>query len=163
LGFTLQICRTQNSMIMVRKLASVFIVLFFIGVSAQAQIREIPPAVKEAFESQYANAEQVEYNDILASVQVRFVKDGEKYIAKYTNKGAWKETEKAWSFDKLEQEVKDGFEKSKYAEWKLAETAIVYLPGGSEQYRIKVERNDVVKRYLFFNKSGRLLRDAITI
>ena len=148
---------------MVRKFAALFIALFFIGTFAEAQIREIPPAVKEAFESQYTTAEQVEYNDILTSVQVHFVKDGEKYIAKYTNKGAWKETEKEWSFDKLEQDIKDGFQKSKYAEWKQTETAIVYLPGGSEQYRIKVEKNDVVKRYLFFNKTGRLLRDSITI
>ncbi|MEO6071455.1 MAG: PepSY-like domain-containing protein [Chitinophagaceae bacterium] len=148
---------------MVKRIAALFIILFFVGGLAQAQIREIPPAVKEAFENQYAKAEQVSYNDIFTSVQVRFEMNGEKYIAKYTNKGAWKETEKEWNLDKLEQEVKDGFQKSKYAEWKQTEVAVVYLPGGSEQYRIKVEKNDVVKRYLFFNKSGRLIRDAITL
>jgi len=148
---------------MVRRFATLFIALFLFGNLVQAQLRDIPAAVKEAFESQYSTAEQVEYNDILTGVQVHFVKDGEKYTAKYTNKGAWKETEKEWSFDKLEQDVKDGFQKSKYAEWKQTETAIVYLPGGAEQYRIKVEKNDVVKRYLFYNKNGRLLRDSITL
>ena len=148
---------------MIRKSAMFLMALFFTGIAVQAQIREIPAAVKEAFESQYSTAEEVEYDDILAGVYVKFVKDGEKYKAKYTNKGAWKETEKELSFDKLEQGIKDGFQKSKYAEWKPAQTAIIYLPGGSEQYRIRVEKNDKLKRYLFFNKTGRLLRESITI
>ena len=148
---------------MIRKATMFFIALLFIGVSVQAQLREIPAAVKEAFESQYNSAEQVEFDDILTGVHVKFVKEGEKYKAKYNNKGVWKETEKEWSFDKLDQEVKVGFQKSKYGEWKPVQTAIISLPGGTEQYRIRIEKDDKLKRYLFFNKAGRLLRESITI
>ena len=84
-------------------------------------------------------------------------------MATYTNKGLWKGTEKDWDFEKLAEEVKDGFEKSKFADWEVSETAVLYLPGGSEQYRLRVRKNDVQKKYLFFNKSGRLLREAITL
>ena len=37
----------------------------------------------------------------------------------------WKETEKDWSFEQLSDEVKDGFNKSKYAEWKVIDTKMV--------------------------------------
>lgn len=148
---------------MVRK--SFFSFLFVIGIysAAQAQVRDIPAAVKETFEKQYGTAEQVDYDDLLASVHVHFVQNGEKYTAKYTNKGAWKETEKEASYDTFSQAIKDGFEKSKFADWKVTEAAVIYMPGGAEQYRVKAEKNDVLKRYLYFSTKGRLLRDSITL
>jgi len=39
----------------------------------------------------------------------------------------------------------------------------LYLPGGSEQYRIRVRKSDVQKKYLYFNTKGRLLREAVTL
>jgi hypothetical protein len=83
--------------------------------------------------------------------------------ASYTNKGRWKETEKDWSFDQLPEAVKDGFQKSKFADWKVTEAKVIYRPGGSDRYRVKVEKNDVQKKYLFFAASGRLVDEDITI
>ena len=137
-------------------------VLFSVGLSAQ--IRKIPASVTNAFEQKYPLARDVEFKDVLSSIHIHFVLDSEVMVAKYSNNGEWKETEKEWSYDKLSAEVQDGFQKSKYVdEWKVKETAIIYLPGGSEQYRLKVEKNDVQKKYLYFDKKGRLLRDALTI
>jgi hypothetical protein len=148
---------------MVRKLFSVFLVLFLTVISAQAQLREIPPIVKETFEKQYAQAEAVEYKDMLTSVQVHFTENNEKYIAKYSNKGVWKETEKEWNFGHLDEAVKDGFSKSKYADWEVEESKIVYRAGNNELYRIRVKKNDLQKKYLYFNGTGRLLEDAVTL
>ena len=128
-----------------------------------AQIREIPKAVEETFHNQYKGAENVDFKDQLVRVDVHFELDGERMIASYTNKGLWKETQKEWSFDKVPDAVKDGFEKSKYADREVEETIILYLPGGGEQYRLKARKNDVEKKYLFFNAKGRLLREAITL
>ena len=128
-----------------------------------AQVREIPEAVKETFTNQYATAEEVSYEDNLVSVQVHFKQNGEKMKASYTNKGRWKETEKDWSFDQLPEAVKDGFQKSKFADWKVEDAKVIYRPGGSDRYRIKVEKNDVQKKYLFFAASGRLVDEDITI
>jgi uncharacterized protein (DUF952 family) len=130
---------------------------------SSAQIRETPEAVKTAFAAQYPGAEQVDYDDILTSIHVSFVLNGEKMIAKYTNKGAWKETEREWSFDKVPTDVRDGFEKSKYADWEVKETAIVSYPKGAERYRLKIEKGELNKKYLFFNQNGRLIRDARTL
>jgi hypothetical protein len=144
---------------------SILLGLLFIGfiTMTQAQIREIPKAVEETFTNQYKGATDIDYKDQLVRIDVHFTLEGENMIASYTNKGSWKGTEKDWTFDKLSAEVKDGFAKSKYADRDVEETKVLYLPGGAEQYRILAKKNDVEKKYLFFNTKGRLLRTSITI
>jgi hypothetical protein len=45
----------------------------------------------------------------------------------------------------------------------VEEAKIIYRPGGVERYRLKVGKNDLQKKYLYFNKDGRLVDDAITL
>lgn len=147
-----------------RKLVLLFFSLMFFALASFSQIRKIPSSITGSFEKQYPTAQGVEYKDILTSIHVHFIADSLKMIAKYNNKGEWKETEKEWNYDKLAPEVQDGFQKSKYAdEWEVTETSVIYLPGGAEHYRIKVEKNDVQKKYLIYNNKGRLIREALTI
>lgn len=146
-----------------RQVVIVFSFLF-IGLSSFAQIRKIPVEVTNAFSKQYPNAYDVSYKDNLVNIQVNFVLDSANMMAKYSNDGEWKETEKGIVYDALPAQVKDGFKKSKYAaDWKETETAVIYMPGNEVRYRLKVEKNDVQKKYLFFDKNGRLIRDALTI
>lgn len=145
-----------------------FALIAFISVvtlSTSAQFREIPKDVQLTFANQYPKAENIDYKDQLTKIYIHFTLDSTKWIATYSNKGIWKETEKEWSYENLSDAIKDGFAKSKYADddWEIKETTIVYLPGGTEQYRIKIEKNELQKKYLFFNKRGRLLRDALTL
>lgn len=134
------------------------------GLSSFAQIRKIPPVVTNAFAKQYPGAYDVAYKDNLLNVQVSFVLDSSKMTAKYNSDGEWKETDKAFTYDDLPAEVKDGFQKSKYSsDWKATETVLVYLPHNEIHYRLKVEKNDIQKKYLFFDKNGKLLRDALTM
>jgi hypothetical protein len=157
-----QIC-SLNGFVMVRKF--LMIVMFFglAASSAGAQIREVPPAVKEVFEKQYPDAQNVVYKDLLASVQVYFTEGDEKYIAKYNNKGMWRETEKEWNFGHLSPEVKDGFSKSKYADWEVEETKIIYRHTNKEFYRVKVKKNKIQVKYLLFNGNGRLVEEDFTL
>jgi hypothetical protein len=132
-------------------------------VTAFSQVREIPKVVEETFTNQYKSATNIDYKDQLVRIDVSFELDGEKMLASYTNKGVWKETQKEWTFEKLSDAVKDGFKKSKYADREVAETTVLYLPGGGEQYRLKARKSDVEKKYLYFNKDGRLLRTSVTL
>lgn len=143
-------------------LAVVFVFSLWAG-NAKAQLREVPPVVKELFDKQYPEAEDVVYKDLLASVQVHFTLEGEKHIAKYNTKGVWRETEKEWNFGHLSDSVKDGFNKSKYADWEIEETKIIYRAANTELYRIKVKKNDLQKKYLLFNGQGRLMQEDITL
>jgi hypothetical protein len=133
------------------------------SMSAFSQVTKVPQAAKDNFARQYPEARDVNWDNDVINVNVRFELNGERMNAEYSNKGIWKRTEKAWDFDKLSDEVKDGFDKSKYADRDVTETVIVYLPGDVEQYRLKVEKNDLQKKYLFFDEDGRLLREAITL
>ena len=137
-----------------------FVLAFTIS---QAQVREIPKVVEETFNGQYKGATNVNYKDQLVRVDVSFELEGEHMLASYTNKGAWKETWKDFTYDKLSEEIKDGFKKSKYADREVDEVTVIYLPGGSEQYRLRARKNDVQKNYLYFNTKGRLLRTSVTI
>ncbi|HEX2535705.1 MAG TPA: PepSY-like domain-containing protein [Chitinophagaceae bacterium] len=136
--------------------------LFTISAAAQ-KLRDIPQEVKDAFANQYPNADSVEYKDNLVNIYIHFQMNGEKMVASYTNQGRWKETEKEFNYEELPAEVKDGLAKSKYADWKIRETRMVYRAGEPETFRLKVEKNELARKHLYFNKSGRLLEDPITL
>ena len=137
--------------------------LLLLSVFAFSQVREIPRAVEETFANQYKGASNIDFKDQLTSVNVHFELGGEKMIASYTNKGLWKETQKEVEFEMLPSEVKDGFEKSKFSGREVENVIMLYLPGGVEQYRLKARKNDVEKKYLYFNPKGRLLRESVTL
>jgi len=148
---------------MKKKIVSLTVFLGLLSGIVFSQIREIPKIVEETFANQYKGASDIEFKDQLVRVDVSFLLDGESMIASYTNKGLWKETQKDWSFVKLPEEVKNGFEKSKYADREIEEVIVLYLPGDIIQYRLKAKKSGVEKKHLFFNKSGRLLRESITL
>jgi hypothetical protein len=141
----------------------VIIPLLFIAFILNAQSSRIPEIVKETFENQYPKADVQEYDDLLVKVVVKFTLDSAEMKATYSNKGVWKGTDKEIPYSTVPAEIKDGFNKSKYADWNVREATQLYLPGGSTQYRLRVKKNDLQLKYLFFNTNGRLLRTSITI
>ena len=97
------------------------------------------------------------------NVNVRFEQDSNKMNAEYSNKGIWKRTLKEWTYDKLTSDVKEGFSKSKYAGMQVLDVEVLYLPGYVIQYRLKVSKNNVENKFLFFNTEGRLIRTTVAI
>ena len=143
--------------------ATMSFILTIFSTMAFSQVTSIPPAAKENFAKQYPDAQNVNWDNDVINVNVRFELNGEQMDAEYSNKGIWKSTLKDWTFDQLPAEVKDGFQKSKYADREVEETKILYLPGDIVQYRVKAKKNGVEKKYLYFNGKGRLIRDAVTL
>ncbi len=142
---------------------SFLIALVFLFNNGFAQITKVPQTAKDNFTKQYPAAENIEWSNDIINVNVRFDLNGESMNAEYNNKSIWKSTLKDELFDKLPATVLDGFKKSKYAERTVSDTKIIYYPGNVIQYRLKAEKNDVEKKYLFFDENGRLVRDAITL
>jgi hypothetical protein len=138
----------------------VFSVSYFCG---NAQVTSIPEQAKENFFKQYPEAKNVKWENNVVNVNVRFEVDSNQMNAEYSNKGIWKNTLKDWSYDKLPEDIKEGFKKSKYADREVTDVKVLYLPGYVIQYRLKTEKNDVEKKYLFFNTEGRLLRSSVTL
>ena|SRR6476620_760080 len=146
-----------------KKMLLILIMLCTQGATAIAQSENVPQAVKETFTKQYPGAENVEYKDNLLKVWVNFTMNGDTLKANYTKKGVWENTEKTITFDQLPSAVKDGFSKSKYADREVEETRIIYRAGGTERYRLKTRKNDLQKKYLYFNENGQLVEDSIAL
>jgi hypothetical protein len=146
-----------------KKVYSMIAFLLLIAVTSFSQIRKIPQAVKENFARQYPSATNVDWDDDLVNVNVNFSLNGEQMNAEYTNKGVWKHTEQQSAYEKLPEEVKDGFKKSKYADRNVKEVDVLYYPHDKTQYRIKAEKSAVEKKYVYFNTEGQLVRESLTI
>ncbi len=129
----------------------------------QAQVTSIPEQAKENFFKQYPDAVNVQWSNDVVNVNARFEQDSNQMNAEYNNSGIWKRTLKDWTFDQLPQDVKDGFEKSKYAGKQVLDVKVLYLPGYVIQYRLKVSKNNVENKFLYFNPAGRMLRSSIAI
>ena len=149
-----------------KKLLPAFLTIFFIsaGISASfAQVRKIPSEVTEAFKQKYPEATNVEWRDKLSNFSAIFESDNQHYQARFNSKGEWQLTEYEIEESDLPEEVKDGFDKSKYADWEIGTIYKIELSDGSSQYRIETIKNDVRKKNLYFNSEGRLVKDKITI
>lgn len=145
------------------RLCVIFLSLFVISSQVHSQVTSIPEQAKENFFKQYPDAKNVQWENDVVNVNVKFEQDTNKMNAEYNNYGIWKRTLKEWTFDKLVTDVKEGFAKCKYADKQVLDVKVLYLPGYVIQYRLKVEKNDVERKFLFFNTEGRLLRTTVAL
>lgn len=130
---------------------------------ANAQIRKIPAAVTEAFAAKYPVAKNVSWADKITSFQAEFDMDTHKYEAEFNSKGVWQKTEKTLSEEEIPLTVKDGLSKTKYADWEIKYQKEIINNSGATEYRLYAKKNDLQKKYLYFNMEGTLIRDAITL
>ncbi len=141
----------------------IFLTLFVVSSQVHSQVTSIPEQAKENFFKQYPDAKNVQWENDLVNVNARFEQDTNKMNAEYNNKGIWKRTLKEWTWDKLITDVKEGFAKSKYGTMQVLDVKVLYLPGYVIQYRLKVSKNSVENKFLFFNTEGRLIRTTVAI
>lgn len=145
-----------------KKLIFLIFSLFVInGISAQ--FRKVPAEVTNAFNMSYPNAKNVTWKSGFTSYEARFEWEGDPSVAKYSNKGEWKETERERKFESLTNEIKDGFKKSKYTAWEVREVKEQREKDKETLFRVYVRKSDLQKRYLYFNADGQLVKDAMTL
>src|SRR5919112_1449170 len=131
--------------------------------ATHAQIRKIPSEVTEAFKAKFPKAEKVEWKDKLTNFEAQFNLDDNEYAADFNSNGEWLETDKKISFEALPEAVKDGFKKSKYADWTPGSVTLIEKKDKTTQYKVYVEKSSLVqKKFLYFNTEGKLDKDAQT-
>jgi hypothetical protein len=144
-------------------LAFVISMVAFAG-SVNAQLRKIPAAVTDTFATRYPNAEKVEWSDKLSSFEASFMLKGVAVKAGFSSQGNWKYSEKTMTFEALSADVKDGFSKSKYSDWKTGTVVEQQQFGKDTQYKVSVEKSSPFqKKNLYFNANGRLLKESIAL
>jgi hypothetical protein len=140
-----------------------FSLFLLMASTASAQLRKVPAVVTEALKAKYPDAQNVSWDDNITNFEASFELDNHQQTASFTKKGTWKRTEKTLREEELPDAVKEGLSKSKYTDWEIQSYKEIIESSGKHQYRLLVKKNDVQKKYLFFNTEGVLIRDAITI
>ena len=140
-----------------------FAALVLTSTNSFAQLRKIPGVVTDSFAVRYPDAKNVEWGDKVTGFEATFDSKDHKEQATFTSKGVWKKSEVTLSVEEVPAAVKDGLQKSKYSDWE--DRTYIYLTqdDGVQLYRILVKKNDLQKKYLYFNKEGQLTKDVITL
>jgi hypothetical protein len=146
-----------------KKLLVALVLICAFAAPSFAQFRKVPAEVTEALKTKYPDASNVSWKDKISVFVASFDMDNEKYEARFDEKGNWKSTTIEISKDALPEQVKDGWEKSKYADWDLNAVYSIELPDDVMQYRLEVSKSDIQKKNLLFNSDGKLLKDNITL
>lgn len=126
---------------------------------------EVEERIQEDVMERYPDLEEFNLENQLIRVIVDFELRDTSYVLNYSSKGKWQSTLYSIDVDDLPEEVKDGYDKSKYAVgWEIT-AAEVYEKSSSRelQYRLTVSKNQLQKKYLYFNHKGRLLKDVLTL
>jgi len=139
------------------------VALILLADASFAQIRKIPAEVTEALKSKYPDASNVTWKDKITVFAASFEINSEKLEARFSSKGEWQSTETEINENDLPGDVKDGLNKSKYADWELTSIYNIDLPDDKVEYRIQVSKSDIQKKNLLFSSEGRLLKDNITL
>jgi hypothetical protein len=146
-----------------KKIVSLVIIAMAFIITANAQLRKVPAAVTDAFKAKFSTASQLEWKDRITNFEATFFLNGVSNTAKFTKEGTMIETTSALDFAQLSAKVKDGFNKSKYADWEVQNVSTFQEKDKAFYYRITVKKNDITKRFLYFSKSGRLVKDSVTL
>lgn len=128
-----------------------------------AQVRKIPASVTEAFRNRYPHAINVAWKDKISCFEADFQLNSSEMSVKFSSDGIWQGTEREITFAKLSEIVKDGFFKSKYADWEVKNITEVQTMAEPIQYKLIVKKGSLQKKNLLFSASGKLIKDGITL
>lgn len=154
---------TTQKFICMKKIALLVILFSALKFTVNAQIRQIPSEVTEAFSSKYPTAKKVSWKDNLTNFEASYTLDNYAYTSKFNNKGEWMETDKKMTFEQLNSAIKDGFRKSKYTGWEVRGATEIQQSDKGTLYRILIRKSALQKSYLFFNVQGQLQKEQTTL
>ena len=138
-------------------------ILLFSMNSSQAQIGKVPAEVTEAFKVKYPDTKNVEWKDKVSYYQVTFESKSEKYESKFNSKGEFLGSEKVIKKEQAPAAVKDGLAKSKFSDWEIKSVTWVEKKDLTINYRYFIRKSGVEKKYLTFDDTGKLIKEAITL
>ena len=146
---------------MIKKIALLFLPAVLCCIIVNAQLRKIPSVVTDSFSAKYPAATNVEWKDNLTNFEADFTLDDESWSVLFNSKGEWKESDQHMDFDDLPAEIKDGFQKSKYADWQPGNSKLIQQKDKDAVYKVYAEKNNIFQKvYLYFNEKGQLIKEA---
>jgi hypothetical protein len=127
----------------------------------QAQVRSVPAAVTSAFQQKFPGVTDVSWKDHVTNFEAKFKMNGSDYQANFGKRGELKRTERNISYDALPAAVKSSFNSSKYASgWEKGSVSAVDDAKDGFRYRVFVQKNAVQKKFIYFSKEGKLVKEG---
>ena len=148
---------------MKKKLFAALLVAAAFTSNSYAQLRQIPSIVTDSFAKKYPGAANVAWADKVTGFEASFNLNEHKQHVTFTSKGATKKTDMSLAIAEVPATVIDGFQKSKYNAWEIISYEYVTETPNKIYYRIYVQKNDWVRKYLYFTKKGQLAKDGLTL
>ncbi len=139
---------------------AILAMFFFSGLSAQ--VVNIPDKAKNDFGKKHAHAKDAKWENKVAYYIVHYSEGGTHATAHYRMDGTWEFTEMKINDGRTPTKVKNAFQKSKFRNWEVKEKAFVENDNREKLYRYEV-KNGVDKRYIFFNKEGKFIKENQSI
>jgi hypothetical protein len=118
---------------------------------------KLPKPVLENFKKLFPKAMEAEWDKFPEFYEVDFLDGKVEKEAIFGLNGDWLITERTVPHSKLPQAVKDGLAKSKYADYKIRESAEVEMPGLTEAYGVDVAKGKD-ELALYFDKTGKIIK-----
>lgn len=133
-----------------------------IGNYGFSQVVNIPDKAKNDFSKKHPSATNVKWDNNVTSYMCHYEEKGIGATAHYNMDGTWDFTEKAINPDSVPAVVNDSFSKSKFSDYEVKEKAFVENTKGQSLYRFEVKKG-MDKKYLFFDKGGKLVKTSGSI
>ena len=127
------------------------------------QAKTAPLPVTSSFASMFPNAKNIEWRDKVSDYQVFFVTDNARCEAKFGTDGKWMSTEKQIKNDSIPAAITAGLKSGKYSDWNIQSAYILNFPDQPDQYHIVVTKNDMPNKILFFDKTGQMLKENLSM
>lgn len=117
-------------------------------------------AVTKAFEDKYPGAEPTSWENKAGLDKVEFMNGPYEADAWFDKDGNWVMTETDIPYNALPQAVKDSFEASQYADWKVDDVDMIERPDAETMYILEVEKGEM-EVDLHYMADGILIKEVI--
>ncbi|MGL5682029.1 MAG: PepSY-like domain-containing protein [Marinifilaceae bacterium] len=119
----------------------------------------VPIAVRESLNAMYPGLSRVEWKQKGGYYEAEFTQNNEELSVWFLSDGDWSLTETDISFNALPQTVKDAFNASNYASWKVDDVDKLQRKDIETVYVIDVEQGDA-EMDLYFAEDGVLIKEV---
>jgi hypothetical protein len=127
------------------------------------QKNNVPTPVTNKFIAMFPEARNIEWRDKLTDYQVFFMANNAKCEAKFSLDGKWISTEKQINNDSIPEKIKEGLRSGKYSEWNIQSVFKLIFPDKPVQYHLVITKDDLPKKILFFNETGEIIQDNLSL
>jgi hypothetical protein len=132
-------------------------IFLFSGISANAQVKQPPAQVRQAFEKMFPTAVKAVWKEMSDHFTVFFSLPGKNCEAKFTSGGDLLSTQMPFPLDSLPLPVADSLKAGAYSDWAPISAYVFSFAKDPTQYHLVMTKAGQGRKILLFNSRGHLI------